>query len=221
MSKVLLVDDDSDVLLYISTILTREGNYSIETAEDGEEALKKVASDPPDIIILDLMMPGINGMEVCRSLKSDEVTKYIPVIMLSARRDITDIVEGMETGANDYLTKPFNPEELVARLQVHLRIRALEEELASKRELEGIMKMSITRQHEINNPVTGVIGNAELLRDWKNLSAEEIDEFLVSILDSAARIKNIIGQMKKITHVVSTSYIGGREMIDIEKSSQD
>lgn len=218
MPKILIVDDDPNVALLVKMTLSKQDGYSLEISESGDKALERINEDPPDLVLLDLMMPGIDGMEVCRRIKSNEETKFIPVLMLTAKREAADMILGMEVGANDYITKPFNPEELVARVRVHLRIKALEKEAGARSELETALEMSVTLQHQINNPLTGVVGNIELLKEWDKLSKKDIDEIVESALVSALRIKDIVKRMGKLTRVISTPYIGGQKMIDFERS---
>lgn len=114
--NILIVDDEEDVLELVRYNLDKEG-YGIETAASGEQALTKAKTKLPGLIILDLMLPGIDGLEVCRQLKTDTKTKNIPIIMLTAKGEETDIVTGLELGADDYVTKPFSPKVLVARVR--------------------------------------------------------------------------------------------------------
>jgi Response regulators consisting of a CheY-like receiver domain and a winged-helix DNA-binding domain len=118
--KILIVDDEMDAMLALKVALEAEG-YNVAEAKDGYEALDKVHSEIPDVILLDLMIPGIDGFEVCRQLKSDSMYSHIPVIMLTARGEVDDKVEGIELGADDYVTKPFNLKELKARIKMILR----------------------------------------------------------------------------------------------------
>jgi two-component system, OmpR family, alkaline phosphatase synthesis response regulator PhoP len=120
--KVLVVDDEEDILELISYNLHREG-YQVTTSETGEDAVAKAFTTLPQIIILDLMLPGLDGLEVCKQLKSDERTKGIPIIMVTAKGEEADIVAGLELGADDYLTKPFSPRVLLARIKTVLRRR--------------------------------------------------------------------------------------------------
>lgn len=222
MPKILVVDDDPNIALLIQMTLAKLGAYDVETVNNGEEALNRIAeSPPPDIVLLDIMMPGIDGFEVCRRIKSNEKTKFIPVIMITAKREMDDKLYGMEIGANDYITKPFNPEELVTRVKVHLRIKNLEKEIAAKQELEAALKMSVTLQHEINNPLTGIIGNAEFLQEWETASPNEIKQAAEDILNLSLRIKGIVHQLSQVSRVVATPYVGGREMLDMEKSTSE
>ncbi len=117
---ILVVDDETDILELVEFNLMKQGFRTI-SAKDGEQALQLARNVKPDAIILDLMLPGISGLEVCRSLKSDKNTRDIPIIMLTARGEEEDIVKGLETGADDYVTKPFSPKVLVARLKSVLR----------------------------------------------------------------------------------------------------
>lgn len=122
---ILVVDDEEDILELVRYNLTKEG-YRVTTVASGEEALKSARAAQPDIILLDLMLPGVDGLEVCRLLKQDPKTNHVPIIMLSAKGEEADIVSGLELGAADYITKPFSPRILVARLRSVLRRRAAE-----------------------------------------------------------------------------------------------
>ncbi len=134
MSKqhVLVVDDEKDILELVSYNLIKNG-FRVSTVMSGEEALQKARSDVPDLLILDLMLPGLDGLDVCRILTNDPRTSHIPIIMLSARGEEADIVTGLELGADDYVTKPFSPRILLARARAVLRkrVRSHEEEGAA------------------------------------------------------------------------------------------
>jgi two-component system phosphate regulon response regulator PhoB len=118
--RILIVDDEEDILELIGYNLAREG-YHVDTAKSGEIAVEKIFRDKPDLIILDLMLPGIDGLQVCRVVKSDPRTALIPIVMLTAKGEDADIVTGLELGADDYMTKPFSPRVLLARIRVILR----------------------------------------------------------------------------------------------------
>ncbi len=118
--RILVVDDEEDIQELVRYNLTREG-YRVAGALTGEEALKKARSEAFDLIVLDLMLPGIDGLEVTRRLKSDRRTAHIPIMMLTAKGEEADIVSGLELGADDYITKPFSPRVLTARVRAALR----------------------------------------------------------------------------------------------------
>ena len=118
--RILVVDDEEDILELVRYNLTREG-YQVSGAVSGEAALKKAQSENFDMIVLDLMLPGIDGLEVAKQLKNRAATKSVPIIMLTAKGEEADIVTGLEIGADDYVTKPFSPRVLVARVRTVLR----------------------------------------------------------------------------------------------------
>lgn len=122
MSKksIFVVDDEEDILELICHHLTREG-FQVTTATNGENAVKAIAQKPPDLILLDLMLPGIDGLEVCRILKKEIKTADIPIIMLTAKGEESDIITGLELGADDYITKPFSMKVLIARIHATSR----------------------------------------------------------------------------------------------------
>jgi len=118
--KILVVDDEPDIVELVTYNLKKEG-FDVSPAFDGEEALARIRKEKFDFIILDLMLPGIQGMEICRIMRSDPLTKNIPIIMLTAKGEEIDKILGLEIGADDYMTKPFNPRELLARIKTVMR----------------------------------------------------------------------------------------------------
>lgn len=118
--RILVVDDEEDLLELINFNLSKEG-YRVTCAASGERALKEAQSELPDLIVLDLMLPRVDGLELCKLLKADSRTKHIPIIMLTAKTEEADIVRGLEQGADDYVTKPFSPRVLTARIRSVLR----------------------------------------------------------------------------------------------------
>ncbi|MBP7331805.1 MAG: Alkaline phosphatase synthesis transcriptional regulatory protein PhoP [Firmicutes bacterium ADurb.Bin373] len=120
MSKILLVEDEKNILELVRFNLEREG-FEVISTPDGACGLEVAREELPDLIILDVMLPGMNGLEVCRELQQDSSTRFIPVIILSARAEELDRVLGLEMGADDYIVKPFSPRELVARVRARLR----------------------------------------------------------------------------------------------------
>ncbi|MDA8110607.1 MAG: response regulator [Betaproteobacteria bacterium] len=128
--RVLVVDDDPDMCSFLARLLRQEG-MSVDTAGDGHAAIVRVMTSPPDLILLDVMMPGPSGFDVCRELKGDEATALIPIVLVTTLEDQDSRVRGIEAGADDFLTKPVNREELLARVKT---LRRLHE---TRRELEG------------------------------------------------------------------------------------
>ena len=120
MSHILIVEDDRDIAELLQRYLTRAGHMT-DALADGNEALAFIRSRVPDLVILDLMLPGVDGLEVCRALRQGAATRGLPIIMLTARSEESDRIAGLDLGADDYVTKPFSPSELVARVGALLR----------------------------------------------------------------------------------------------------
>ncbi|MCW8892314.1 MAG: response regulator transcription factor [Deltaproteobacteria bacterium] len=126
---VLVVEDEEDILALLQFNLIKAG-YDVVCATDGEEGLQKISERQPDLILLDLMLPGIGGLDICRKLRSEEKTTNLPIIMLTARGEEADVVQGLELGADDYMTKPFSIKVLLARIQTVLHRKSKREDVS-------------------------------------------------------------------------------------------
>jgi phosphate regulon transcriptional regulator PhoB len=144
---VLVIDDEKDLIELVSYNLRKEG-FEIASAPDGESGLAEAKRELPDIVIVDLMLPGIDGLEVCRRLRSEKRTSHIPIIMLTAKSSESDRIVGLELGADDYVTKPFSPRELAARVKAVLR-RTSTEPAHSEVIRHGSLTIDLTRR-EVN-----------------------------------------------------------------------
>jgi two-component system phosphate regulon response regulator PhoB len=118
--KVAVIEDEPDILELLTYNLAREG-FTVVSADDGHRGLELVRREVPNIVVLDLLLPGLDGLEICRRLKQDTATRQIPIVMLTAKSEESDVVLGLGVGADDYVTKPFSPRELLARLRAVLR----------------------------------------------------------------------------------------------------
>ena len=125
-TKIIVVEDEADILDVIEYNLTREG-YKVLGFRDGEQGLEAIRGEEPQLVLLDLMLPGIDGIEICKKVKEDPVTRDVPVIMITAKTEESDVVLGLGVGADDYVSKPFSPKELVARVKAVLRRAPLKE----------------------------------------------------------------------------------------------
>ena len=146
--KILVADDEEDVLALVTNSLKSAG-YSTLNADDGPSALASAREHMPALIVLDLMLPGMSGLEVCKALKSDSGTKHIPIIMLTAKSDEVDRILGFELGADDYMTKPFSPRELALRVQSVLRRTSAPQEAADILKLGDITVDRVRHQVSI------------------------------------------------------------------------
>src|SRR5438552_5106822 len=144
-SKVLVIDDEDHVVELARLYLTREG-YEVEGVGDGAEAVSRFVQINPDLVVLDIMLPGVDGLTICKEIRKHS---QVPIIMLTARDEVTDKVVGLEVGADDYLTKPFHPQELVARAKALLRRARVEPDapqLSRAGKLEGDLE-----RHEVRH----------------------------------------------------------------------
>jgi DNA-binding response OmpR family regulator len=121
MKRILVIEDDADIALSLKHSLSREGDWEVATSGTGDAGLRSALEAVPDLVLLDLSLPGMDGMEVCRRLRRESVTAAVPVIMLTARAAETDMISGLEQGADDYIKKPFSVKEVVARVRAVLR----------------------------------------------------------------------------------------------------
>lgn len=140
VKRILVVDDEQDIVELCSYNLSKEG-YDVSSAPDGEEALRRIRGEKFDLVLLDLMLPGLQGVELCRIIRNDPSTASLPIIMLTAKTEELDKVLGLEMGADDYVTKPFSPRELLARVRAVLRRSGAKAEKETKKEEEGIITL--------------------------------------------------------------------------------
>ena len=164
---VLVVDDNPQNIELLEAYLVPE-HYDVIAAYDGAEALDRVSETPPDIVLLDIMMPNMNGYEVCKILKNDVKTQFIPVVMVTALKDRDDKLKGIEAGADDFLTKPIDRVELLTRIKSLIRVKRLHDDL--DRSYRDLMELEHTKDrltqmiiHDLKNPLTGVKANLEIV----------------------------------------------------------
>lgn len=219
MAKIMIIDDDPNISLLLEITLKTNTEYDVIKCSNGERALEIVKKENPNLILLDIMMPGMDGFEVCRRIKSSPETKFVSIIILSSLREMKDKIKGMNIGADDYIVKPFNPDELLSRIGAQLRIRGLERELLDKQKLETVLAMAVTLRHEINNPLSGIMGNAGMLKDWRTMNENDVSECISVITEQAARIRDIVKKMSEVIEVVESTYVGDTRMINIPKSN--
>ena len=196
MARILVVDDDVANARLVGKYLHREG-YIAVVAHDGRSALVKASTEPPDLILLDVMMPDLDGLAVCQRLSSDPATEEVPVIFLSARGDLTDRVAGLDVGAVDYLVKPFEPADLLARVRAALRNKALQDDLrkanAELARLEqGRQEFVAMLTHDIRAMLGAVAAAIEMARlDIETPPAEDVPRFLEIAERNAQELINL------------------------------
>lgn len=217
--EILVVDDTPQTLQLLVTVLSG-ANYAVRPADSGALAMASIEASPPDLILLDVKMPQMSGFEVCRRLKQNPDTQEIPVIFLSGLSDLDDRVQGFQLGAVDFITKPFQREELLARVKTHLelaRLRShLAEEVAKKThalqsaydELAKASRLKdeflSTMSHELRTPLTAVIGLAEVLRTgaYGGMNQEQT-EVLEVVETSGRRLLRMINDILEYAQLVA------------------
>jgi two-component system phosphate regulon response regulator PhoB len=165
-TTLLVIEDDPDIVELLRYNLEREG-YRVLVATDGERGLADAARHQPDLVLLDLMLPGLDGLEVCRRLRAQDGTRAIPVLILTAKSEEADVVIGLEMGADDYLTKPFSPRECLARVRALLRRaqRAVEDPGKTRIEMHGLV-LDMTRHEVLNQGDLVPLTRAEFRLLW-------------------------------------------------------
>jgi two-component system sensor histidine kinase/response regulator len=198
LPSVLVVDDTPENLRLLATLLGSR-DFDVRPVTNGDDALRVTANDPPDLILLDVTMPGMDGFEVCRQLRAKPESRDIPVIFLTALTDVGDKVKGFAAGGNDYITKPFQLEEVVARVGHHLALRRaqrdLQASLAKQLELEQLRDDLVHMiVHDFRSPLTALLGGLELAKtqvsgtvaeyvDMAYAGAESLNEMANTLLD--------------------------------------
>ncbi|MEA5565041.1 response regulator [Anabaena sp. UHCC 0399] len=157
-NSILIVDDIPTNIKVLFVILNQAG-FKVSVAKSGKSALKKAEETLPNLILLDVMMPEMDGFETCYQLKENPITKNIPVIFMTARSDLIDKVKGLKLGAVDYITKPIEYEEVLARINIHLELRRTQLKLAQEEKMSTLGQLISGIAHEINNPINFISGN--------------------------------------------------------------
>lgn len=194
---ILVVDDNPNNLKVIGNILVDSG-YNIIAVTSGAKAILAAQSKKPDLILLDIMMPEIDGYEVCKQLKADEATMHIPVVFLSAKDSIDDLVQGFRLGGVDYITKPFNNEEVLVRIKNHAELALAKKQIEEKNEelaaaLAAKNKFFSIIAHDLRNPLSSFLMITEILRTQKKtLSEVEYDNFLKLMNNSATNLQKLL-----------------------------
>ncbi len=201
MSKsVLVVDDAPDNLRLLAGMLTERG-YKVRPAPSGAHALATIQKELPDVILLDIMMPGIDGYEVCRHLKADERTRDIPIIFISALDEVFDKITAFSIGGVDYITKPFQIEEVLARVHTHLTLQDMRRRLQEKNEQlqqqnKELDAFAHTVAHDLKSPLSKIIGSLSILQEyvWPMLD-EELQGVMRISLKAGQDMANIIDEL--------------------------
>jgi len=222
-ARILCVDDEPVNLSLLEAMLSPRG-YDVVSAVNGPQALEKIATERIDICLLDVRMPGMDGFEVCRRIKSDDLHRNIPVVMITAHADKEDRIRGIEAGSEDYITKPFDSSEVLARIKMLLRVNSLNEELqnahdkleAANIELEAF---NYSVSHDLRRPLTAINCTCQVV---KQLCGEKLDEqckgYIQEIYEGTLRMSRLIDTLLDFSRVSRGAI--RRETIDLSAMAQ-
>jgi CheY-like chemotaxis protein len=230
-ARVLIVDDDSLGISLMKKAMEGKG-YKIATAKNGKTALTKAWANNFDIIILDIKLPDINGFQICEKLKQHPSTSNIPVVFLTGLNNQKDVIKGFESGAVDYISKPFNADEFNSRLENQLKLREYAQEMEENARISEEAKKNISTfisslAHELKNPLNSIIGFSEILQG-KNISEEEKINYLKHINGSGQDLLHLLNDLIDLSKIeanlleihFSSIYLNN-ELLDIQKNYLD
>lgn len=215
-NKILIVEDDKDTLFILEKLLTKN-DFEVYTATNGQEALKLLEKVIPEVIVADWTMPFMSGIELCNQIKKDEKYKLVYFIILTARASLKDRVTGLDLGADDFLVKPVQNQELLARIRSGMRIHNLQNELKDIEHSKALIEMACTIGHKINNPLSSLIMSVKNIEDEINIKQKNVflEDFQI-ISQSIERIKILINDLTHLRNPEIIDYASDNKMIKLE-----
>jgi len=219
LKRILVVDDLPENVFLLQDRLETEG-FEILTAYDGKSGINKAISELPDLILLDVMMPEMNGIEVCKTLVNNPSTTCIPIILVTAKSGAEDTKEGLEAGAFDYIKKPFNKVELLARINSALKLSEVQKKYLEVEQKNTFVATVVTANHKIKQPLTLMsLSSAALKREINKevISKEAILKRLNYIDTAIKEISDVLNQLHLIKKPVFSDYVKDIKMVDCEK----
>jgi DNA-binding response OmpR family regulator len=218
MNKILIIDDLPENVFILQDRLVQEG-YEVITSHDGNDGIQKAYSTLPDLILLDVMMPDISGFEVCKILVNDEKTKHIPIILVTAKAGAEDTKEGLEAGAFDYIKKPFNRIELIARVKSALKLSEANRQLLEIEKKTTYLATVVTANHKIKQPLTLLsLTSAAIKKELENeVISKEMISARVKYIDAAIKeIDDVLNKLNSISNPVLSDYTKSVKMIKVD-----
>ena len=218
--EILIAEDDRPSRRVLEARLAKWGHAVVACIDGGEAWEKLQREDAPRLAILDWMMPVLDGIEVCRMVREMPHANRIYILILTARGEKEDIVAGLKAGANDYVTKPVDEEELQARVQVGVRMVELQDQLLESERLRALTETAGAAAHEINQPLTIILGKADILLD-KMAPEDPHRRHIVDLQQAGQKITGIVRKMEAAQQYVTKPYILGVDIVDFEASARD
>ena len=233
--ETILIVDDSKMSRTLSKIAFEEKGYTTIEAASGEDALEVIEQKIPDLILLDIVMPGISGLETCKIVKNNDRTRHVPIILVSAIEEFPTKKEGYQVGADDYIVKPFKIEELILRSEIILKVKREKERLIKQqKEIEtnqsSMMKSQsktiekekemllhqiyVALHHEIRNPLTSILIGSQVLN--AKFPPESSEKKILSEIETCAkRIRDIMDSLGNMKSVIVDDYVHGTKMVNL------
>ncbi|HOI29511.1 MAG TPA: response regulator [Melioribacteraceae bacterium] len=221
MKKILVIDDYPDNVFLLQDRLEHEG-FEVIKAYDGEMGIHKAFNEQPDLILLDIMMPGVSGYDVCKTLSMKDETKLIPIILLTALTEADNLKAGLQAGAFDYIKKPFNKTELVARINSALRFSETNKFLIEIEKIKTFAATVVTANHEIKQPLTLInLSTTAIRRELakENSSTDVVLKRIEFIENAAKEIIKVLEKMGSIKKPVITPYVNNLNIIDLNSDT--
>lgn len=213
--RALVIDDDPSIVRFLEIYLGGQG-FRIHSALTGAEGIEMARRLGPDIILLDYVMPDLNGLEVLRRLKQDEVTRSVPVVVLTALSEVGEKVKGLDLGVDDYITKPFDIRELKARLVSILTRRREQVETTEAEKLKTLREVIASVSHEVNNPLAAILMCAESL-ERRHTDLGDVTEKSRVIQENVLRIRDILKRLERVKVLASKPYVAGERILDLDE----
>lgn len=223
MNKILIIDDQFETSVILSKWLQKE-NFEIIFAKSGKEGLEKIKSDKPDIVLLDVMMPDINGFELCSIIKSDPNIEATPVVLVTARTSSEDLEHGFNVGAIDYIKKPVDRLELITRIKSVLKLQRAHRMVVEAEKMSTFAATVVTANHKIKQPLTLINLSVSALKrelSKEDISKEAILKRIDYITGAVEEINNILNILNTTENLKLADYVRDIKMLDIDSSSQN
>jgi sigma-B regulation protein RsbU (phosphoserine phosphatase) len=211
--KVLIVEDEKDTRFILEKLLSRN-NYDVASAVNGEEALEILKTFSPKVILADWTMPVLDGLALCNILKSDDNFKLIYFIILTARSSLKDRIMGLDVGADDFLVKPVENQELLARIRSGIRIFNLQSELKNIEHSKAVVDLACTIGHKINNPLSSLILSLKNIENEFSITDKtKFNDDFISVNESIDRIKKFVNELIHLQNPEVVNYFNENRMI--------